>query len=214
MIIKPTPEEIARLYFTSDLHLNHNREFIYKNRGFDNVVDMTEGVIAKINEVVGPDGILFSLGDFCLNTNEDQLRDLLSRLKIGELWLINGNHNSCFKRVFPMMEYGGRTIYPAGVLEGHTWDYDVEYFGDYVEIHAPNSKDIFCCFHYPIASFNYKSHGGMHLCGHSHGNYQLSLPSDKTEKILDVGWCVHHKPLTLAEIKEIMATKAVAPRHH
>ena len=32
------------IYFTSDLHLGHDREFIYKDRGYDNIREMSEDI--------------------------------------------------------------------------------------------------------------------------------------------------------------------------
>jgi hypothetical protein len=48
----------------------------------------------------------------------------------------------------------------------------------------------------------------MHLCGHSHGKCEESRPEHKEFKILDCGWDIHHKPLTMKEIQEIMDTKS------
>lgn len=33
------------MYFTSDLHLNHDKEFIYKNRGFNSINEMNNTII-------------------------------------------------------------------------------------------------------------------------------------------------------------------------
>jgi hypothetical protein len=58
------------------------------------------------------------------------------------------------------------------------------------------------------------SEGSMHLCGHSHGSNNISLPENKTHKILDCGWDIHRKPLTMQEIEGIMLTKGINTLHH
>ena len=37
------------IYFTSDLHLNHDRDFIYVPRGFNSVHEMNEAIIYNWN---------------------------------------------------------------------------------------------------------------------------------------------------------------------
>ena len=36
-------------WITSDLHLNHNKDFLYKKRGFDNIEQHNETVLNNIN---------------------------------------------------------------------------------------------------------------------------------------------------------------------
>ena len=43
---------MGEVFFTSDFHFNHNREFIYKPRGFDNMYDMAGIIIKNCNEVI------------------------------------------------------------------------------------------------------------------------------------------------------------------
>jgi hypothetical protein len=73
---------------------------------------------------------------------------------------------------------------------------------------------MFVCFHFPVAIFDGMNHGSMHLCGHSHGNYEISRPENHEQKILDCGWDVHKKPLTMKEIETIMSHKNLKKLHH
>ena len=47
----------------SDLHLMHNQEFIYKPRGYDSAVEMSEDLVNKWNEVIHEDDTVYVLGD-------------------------------------------------------------------------------------------------------------------------------------------------------
>lgn len=83
------------IYFTSDLHFNHDREFIYKPRGFDLVGEMNSTIITNFNEIVTPDDDVYILGDLMLggpNKLDDGL-NLISELN-GKLHLVRGNHDS------------------------------------------------------------------------------------------------------------------------
>ena len=80
------------IYFTSDLHLNHNKEFIYKARGFDTVEQMNESIISNINSIVGDDDELDVLGDIFLGDNEEGIK-LFSRIN-GNIHIILGNHDT------------------------------------------------------------------------------------------------------------------------
>lgn len=80
------------IFFTSDLHLMHDREFLYKPRGFDNVWDMNRAIVERWNAVVAPDDDVYCLGDIMLNNNDEGIR-LLKQLK-GRIHIICGNHDS------------------------------------------------------------------------------------------------------------------------
>lgn len=52
---------------------------------------MNETIIANWNSVVGPDDIIFHLGDFCLGGSAEWI-NVLNRLN-GKIYLIAGNHD-------------------------------------------------------------------------------------------------------------------------
>ena len=62
------------IYLTSDLHFCHNREFLYKPRGFDSVWDMNKVIVESWNKVVGADDDVYVLGDLMLNDNDEGAR--------------------------------------------------------------------------------------------------------------------------------------------
>ena len=55
------------------------------------VFHMNETIIANWNSVVGPDDIIFHLGDFCLGDSAEWI-NVLNRLN-GKIYLIAGNHD-------------------------------------------------------------------------------------------------------------------------
>ena len=192
-----------RLFVTSDTHFNHNQEFIYKQRGYDNPQQMTDDMIDIINSTVGEDGILLHLGDFCLNTTKEQYDDIISRLKIKEIWMLWGNHNNPIQK-----NYGG-TVEQVCAYNRNVF---IKYLGHYFTFRK--GKNAFVCFHFPIQIWDGMNEGSMHLCGHSHGHNVISRPESGTEKILDCGWDIHKKPLTMSEIEAIMSVKVINSLHH
>lgn len=80
------------IYVTSDLHFCHDREFLYKPRGFDNVYDMNKTIVQNWNSIVQPEDDVYLLGDIMLNDNELG-RKLLCDLK-GNIHIVIGNHDT------------------------------------------------------------------------------------------------------------------------
>lgn len=81
------------VYFTSDLHLCHNKEFLYGPRGFTNPDDMNEMIIKNINETVGQEDILYILGDLMLS-NTDKGIEYMNKIICKDIRLIRGNHDT------------------------------------------------------------------------------------------------------------------------
>ena len=79
------------MFFTSDTHFYHSNIINFCGRPFKNVEVMNETLIANWNSVVGPDDIIFHLGDFCLGGSAEWT-NILNRLN-GKIYLIVGNHD-------------------------------------------------------------------------------------------------------------------------
>ena len=88
------------LFFTSDWHFNHDREFVWKQRGFSSVDEMNEEIIRRHNEIVTDNDIVYFLGDACLGgASEEMIRkncELIERLN-GNIIMLRGNHDTDFR---------------------------------------------------------------------------------------------------------------------
>lgn len=84
-----------KIFFTSDLHYNHQKIIDFCGRPFKDVDEMNETLIKNWNSVVDMHDIVFNLGDLYWGNHSD-LTDLLSQLH-GRHYLIMGNHD--YKRV-------------------------------------------------------------------------------------------------------------------
>lgn len=104
---------MSNIWFTSDLHLNHQQEFLWGPRGFSNEQEMNEAIVERWNSVVKSDDIVYDLGDIALNDVTGTI-DYLNKLNGTHYWLL-GNHDtenkieqlchSCHKLIIPNEKY-------------------------------------------------------------------------------------------------------------
>ena len=205
--------EESKVYFSSDFHFFHNPKWavpLWKSRGFNSAVEMTDGIIESINDTVRSTDKLFFLGDFCLNTVKSQFEELLSRINCQSIYCLYGNHNSCIWSNYEEQVY---SQYGKKDIEIYPLYYrNLIYIGNYAEISVDGQY--INIFHYPQYIFNHMKDSAWNLVGHSHGNCPFSQPSDTTSKVLDVGWDVFKKPVGMEEIRKIMNTKNVFKVDH
>lgn len=83
---------MSRIFFTSDTHFGHDREFLWGPRGFTSFEEHDNEVIRRWNEVVNEDDIVYHLGDVMLGNNAYGL-GCLAELN-GHIKIIPGNHDT------------------------------------------------------------------------------------------------------------------------
>lgn len=81
-----------KIWLTSDLHFCHDREFVWKARGFNSVDEMNEAIVERFNSKIAPEDTLYILGDSILNDNEKGEK-YLSQIN-GTKCFILGNHDT------------------------------------------------------------------------------------------------------------------------
>ena len=85
-------DENDRVFFTSDLHLCHDREFIWKARGFESVDEMNRTIVERWNETILEGDEVYIVGDLMLADTEKGLK-LVSSLN-GNIHIVAGNHDT------------------------------------------------------------------------------------------------------------------------
>lgn len=85
-----------KIYLTSDLHLGHNKDFVYAARGFENVEEMNEAIIERWNSIVDDEDDIYVLGDLVLGSTQNI--DYLNRLK-GRIHIVFGNHDTEMRQI-------------------------------------------------------------------------------------------------------------------
>ena len=61
---------MANIWFTSDLHLGHDRDFVWGARGFNTLEEMEQAIVERINSKVQPEDYVYLLGDSMLGDLE------------------------------------------------------------------------------------------------------------------------------------------------
>ena len=200
--LKLTHNDSHKVFFTSDTHFRHNQSFIFEARGYKNRYEHDDALIAKINEVVRPEDTLIHLGDFCLNITPPEFNEILARINCQNIAYIWGNHNSCIRKHYEdavATEYGKDIeVYPYAVGK-------LTYLGYYKELIV--NGHMIVIHHYPHQIFNQMQKGAWQLSGHSHYTNPTTQLDNPDNKILDVGWDGHGKPLSFPEIQKIMMNK-------
>ena len=118
--LKYTEEEGKHIFFTSDTHFGHSNIIWMCKRPYNDIEEMNEKLIENWNSVVGPDDIVFHLGDFAFG-GQPLWRRIREQLN-GNIVLIKGNHdernlkNGChvlFDGVYEQVMFyiGNRCIY-------------------------------------------------------------------------------------------------------
>jgi calcineurin-like phosphoesterase family protein len=139
------------IYVTSDLHLCHDKEFLYQPRGFDNVWDMNEAILENWNNLVEPEDDIYVLGDLMLKDSENGIK-LIRQLK-GNIHVVLGNHDTDKKIK----------------LYNNCWNIvEIEY-----AMRLKYHKYHFFLTHYPCLTGNFDKEKPLkrrtiNLCGHNH----------------------------------------------
>lgn len=83
---------MGKIFVTSDTHFGHDREFVWGLRGFSSIEEHDAAIIANWNSVVGPDDVVYHLGDVMLKDNEHGMNCL--RQLNGTIYIVPGNHDT------------------------------------------------------------------------------------------------------------------------
>lgn len=204
--------ENQKIWFVSDLHLAHNKPFILGPRGYSNIEEALKHQWQMLNEHIGPNDIVFNLGDAVIGAGANSL-DYAKRivhLTCKHQYFIWGNHNAGIHQIYDDCRKD------IGLLADDIEIYPLTYpnssftfLGHYAEITIDGRVVVLT--HYPIASWNHISKGAYHIHGHCHRN----LKEDTTLQRLDVGWEWKRRPVEWSEIvRELSPRSTVAPDHH
>ena len=141
---------VSKIFFTSDTHFNHDREFVYSPRGFKTIQEMNGTLVKNWNETVGNDDDIYVLGDFFLGTDFNCIQEVLNKLN-GRIHLVTGNHDT-----------------PSKITEYTSWNNIVE-IADALRIRY-KKREFFLC-HYPVLTASLEQDPNkavINLFGHTH----------------------------------------------
>lgn len=83
---------MGNVFFTSDTHFGHDRDFVWGVRGFKNVDEMNKEIVKRWNSVVKEEDTVYLLGDVMLGNNDESIK-YLKQLN-GLIYIALGNHDT------------------------------------------------------------------------------------------------------------------------
>lgn len=168
------------MYFTADLHFNHEKIIGYCKRPFSDVQDMNRRLIKNWNETVEPDDSIIVLGDFAFGRrkHKEMLRDIVERLN-GNKSLIIGSHDDLHVRDY----------IEIGFMSVHSF-YHTNVFG------SATNGDVYLT-HDPAVAITDKNR--LWLCGHVHDLFK------RVGNVINVGVDVwNYQPVSVEQIIEVI----------
>ena len=82
------------IYFTSDLHIGHDKDFIWKKRGFSSIEEHNKEILKRWNEVIKSEDTVYILGDLTIRRDNSEKWDSIFYHLNGKISVIQGNHDS------------------------------------------------------------------------------------------------------------------------
>lgn len=185
---------MSKIFVTSDTHFNHTNicgpklsKWDKGYRNFDSLEQMNALIIDNINAVVGPDDVLYHLGDFAFG-DKLQIPALRARIACQNIRFVWGNHDEAIHK------YNLYNLFES-------CDHYVELYYNHV---------LYTMFHFPIGSWHKIGRGSVNLFGHCHGSYDRVVG-----KQMDVGVDSNNfKPWALDDIAKLMKDREVALVDH
>lgn len=187
-------------WFTADHHFGHANIITYCNRPFYSAGEMDEAMVARWNEVVRPDDVVYHLGDLTLSKDIRYVAGILERLN-GVVRLVPGGHDKWVNRI-------------TSRWEGDVFSRKLQVLPPLVILPLPGQlkKVVVSLCHYPMLSWERSHHGMPHFHGHSHGGYGITGGSGDGETggrkrgvRIDVGVdCWDFYPVHLNTLSEVI----------
>ena len=165
-------------YFTSDLHIGHNKEFLWKPRGFSSIEEHDSTIIDIWNKTVSPEDTVYILGDLCMSSNEKEWNKVYKVLN-GHIKFIRGNHDTDNKILRYINEYKMEDL-------GITF------------IYRYSKRKRFYLSHYPTLVGNFQEEKFFwNLSGHTHDKNIFTYGKSC---VYNVAWDAHNKPVSIEQI--------------
>ena len=171
------------IWFSSDLHFNHDKDFCYEPRGFQSIEEMNTEIIKRWNSKVAADDEVYILGDLMLQDLAAGMHCL--RQLNGQFHIILGNHDTNAR----IEEYSNcekiKTINYATQIK----------YGKYTAFLS----------HYPTLCANYDDEKKVwNLHGHTHSKEKFSSFAQCYNVALDAHDCY---PVSIEEVLDDIRKK-------
>lgn len=175
------------IYFTSDWHFNHNKDFVWFKRGYNSIEEMNEAIISNICSTLDEGDELWVLGDIIMGETNAEAAALLSRIPYSVHFLI-GNHDS-YKRIQLYKSLGWINEGYATTIQDGKWHFYLSHYPTFTSNYDDNKK------HLPL----------INLFGHTHQEHLFFLNNPYMYHVgVDSHDCM---PISIDKIKQDIKDK-------
>ena len=208
---------IMKYCFRTEFMTDEERDLLAAKQDFrvskESVWRMNDAIIARTNELVQPDDVLWILGDWCFASGKFYYQDsrrCRDRLNVKTAHIVWGNHDS--RKIADLFDSNHEQVMIS--INPHNGDYIVgeEEIG---QQRKGRGWQKIVLNHYMMAIWNGSHKGNWHLYGHSHagaepwadswmkGRRSLDVGVDNAKKLLG-----EYRPFSYDEISDHMAKQA------
>ena len=166
------------IYFSSDLHFNHNKPFIYEPRGFKSIYDMNDTIIENFNSIITHDDDLYLLGDTFLGDLDAGI-SLFNQLP-GKIHLVWGNHDTNTRSI-AMTECPNvvEICSYASVLHYHKWHFYLSHYPtcttNFDDYQKPLKQRILCLAGHTHSKEKFEPCGSYNVAVDAHSCFPVSI---------------------------------------
>jgi calcineurin-like phosphoesterase family protein len=152
-----------KIFFSSDQHFGHRNVVKFCSRPYADEKEMGKALIENWNNVVGPDDIIVTMGDFFWFNDSHSIKKVVNQLN-GTIYIVLGNHDKreSFRRCDPeklIILDGISHIFLRCEDENRWYEKTFE----------------IVCTHYPLMTWSHRDRGAINLFGHIHSGWMRSL---------------------------------------
>lgn len=209
-----------KVFFWSDLHLCHEKDFILVPRGFSCAKTAKEALRNRWLKKITENDVVFLLGDSVVgagNRGEEELTEFLYSVPFKEVYLMPGNHPSGFSQFLNKALQSEEFCFGVDLVLRYrfTNEKTINFIPNYFEVSV--EEQMIVMSHYPILSWNKAGKGSYMLFGHVHSNLEKVdwIKNNYLKgKRLDLGIESTPEPLEFAEIQKIMQNKDIIRVDH
>ena len=186
---------MGEIYFTSDLHIGHDKDFLWGPRGFSSSKEHDEAIIENWNKTIHKNDIVYVLGDLMMGSNHQYALDCFSSLN-GKIAFALGNHDTINKAnvynqctTFDQLALMDGNMY-ANIIKSGKWSFYISHYPTMLaDLFAGKKEPRLICLHGHTHSkdkFQYLQHCCYNVALDAHNNMPVNIETiknDLSEKI-------------------------------
>ena len=166
---------MAEIFVTSDTFFGRENIIKHAKRDYQSVEEMNDDLVERWNETVDSKDTVYHLGNFAW----DPFSAIVLHKLNGKIVFLNGTYDKALKDVVKNCKRA--ELYMGQILE------------------IPNLNLVMC--HYPLAHWNGKDTGTLHLHGHTYDKFPHDVDSGRINVCID---CWNLSPVSITTLHDLI----------